>query len=79
MEEDYGQFAYLDSYERSKTGNKNTYLEIEGMQTAGSIDNISKKINELTRQQVFIFGRIALLLGLIILSGASGLYIIFTL
>lgn len=93
MDEDYGQFAYLENSHEPRTRKNIDYVEFEGLQTSISIDSlddwfeyknpnvedISKKINDLTRQKMFIFGRIALLLGLIVFSGAWSLYAISTL
>ena len=93
MEDDYGQFAYLENYQEARPRRNHEYIEIEGLQTSisieslddwfentnSNIDDISKKINELTRQKVFIFGRLFFLFGLILFSGAWGLYAIFTL
>ncbi len=93
MEEDYGQFTYLENYLEPRTRKNLDCFEIGGFQTSisidsledwfettsSSVDEISKKINDLTKQKMFIFTRLALLFGLILFSGAWGLYAIFTL
>tara|TARA_B100000161_G_scaffold51896_1_gene33819 strand:- start:7199 stop:7519 length:321 start_codon:yes stop_codon:yes gene_type:complete len=93
MEDDYGQFTYLDYQQEARPRKNIEYVEIEGLQTSisieslddwfentnSNIDEISKKINDLTKQKMFIFTRLALLFGLILFSGAWGLYAIFTL
>ncbi len=93
MEDDYGQFTYLDYQQEARPRKNIEYVEIEGLQTSisidslddwfentnSNIDDISKKINDLTRQKVFIFGRLFFLFGLILFSGAWGLYAIFSL
>lgn len=93
MEEDYGQFTYLENYLEPRTRKNLECFEIGGFQTSISIDSledwfettssnvddISKKINELTKQKMFIFGRVALLIGFIVFSGAWSLYAISTL
>ena len=93
MDDDYGQFTYLDNSLEQRPRKNLECFEIGGFQTSISIDSlddwfentnsnvddISKKINDLTKQKMFIFGRVALLIGLIVFSGAWSLYAITTL
>ena len=76
MEDDYGQFTYLDYQQEARPRKNIEYVEIEGLQTSisieslddwfentnSNIDEISKKINDLTKQKMFIFTRLCLII-----------------